>query len=861
MPKEVTPVLAIGAVLDHYQVEERIGSGGMGEVYRAVDQRLGRHVAIKVLKPSLAQDQDRIRRFEQEARAAALLNHPNIVAIYDVGLHDGAPYIVSELLEGKTLREQLWVGALSRSQAHDYSVQITEGLIAAHSRQIVHRDLKPENLFVTRDGRVKILDFGIAKLLQPEGTTEHSVETMTTQTKSGLVLGTVAYMSPEQLRAKPVDHRSDIFSFGSILYEMLCGKRAFTGETEVDTMTAVLKEVPRELLDTEPGLPLGFEPIVRHCLEKEAENRFQSARDLLFALGTMAEHPPGPVVRSFGGRKRGGKRLAAWIATAVLLIAVLGVGLGAYLRKPVNPQYQRITFERGTVYSGRFSPDGRTVIYGASWNGDPMQLYSTIPDSHLARSLGQVSAHLLAVSAGNELALVVNGKHGSRLDFLGTLARSPMVGGSPREVLEDVSYADWSPSGELAAVHHQADRDSLEYPIGKVLYQTTGSISNVRFSPSGEWIAFMDHPVRWDDGGSVCVIGASGQRKTLSAGWSSEDGLAWSPSNEIWFTAVESGSTNRSLWSVSLSRKLRKVLSIPGGFSLLDIARDGRVLVSVYGTERLAMNWTGKGGQPERDLSWYDWTVAKDVSADGKSVLFEANSEALGPDAAIGIRKIDGAPPIHLGDGSVESLSPDGKLAVSLVPGDPDRIRLLPVGPGQPREIPVTGLEHLQSGAHFLPDGRHLIVNGNQAGRPVRSFLVDLSGGTPSPITPEGIRGTLPSPDGQFLAGTDADHQIVLLPIAGGAPIKIPGATSGLESTQWSSDSKGLYVYRSGETPLQVSRLDIKTGALTPVRRLIPQDKAGVVSIFPVVATQDGSQFVYSYYQVLSSLDVITGLK
>src|SRR5271169_2199961 len=278
-----------GKVIGHYRVLEKIGSGAMGEVFRARDERLGRDVALKLIRQSSSENPDHLRRFELEARAAAALNHPNIVAIYDVGLNEGSPYIVCELLQGTTLRKRLAEGALPVRLAIDYALQIVRGLIAAHDRRIVHRDLKPENLFVTSDGRVKILDFGVAKLQSSPEDSERSVEEMTTVTRSGAVIGTVAYMSPEQLRSKPVDHRSDIFSVGAILYEMLAGRRAFRGETEVDTMTAVLLENPPEIDLEEASVPVAFRQIVRHCLEKEPENRFQSARDLAFALDTLAD--------------------------------------------------------------------------------------------------------------------------------------------------------------------------------------------------------------------------------------------------------------------------------------------------------------------------------------------------------------------------------------------------------------------------------------------------------------------------------------------------------------------------------------------------------------------------------------------
>jgi serine/threonine protein kinase len=834
----------------------------MGEVYRSSDDRLGRDVALKLLKSSLSKDPDRLRRFEQEARSAAALNHPNIVAIYDIGVHEGAPYIVSEFLEGRTLRQQLLEGPLGVRQANDYAIQIAQGLIAAHERRIVHRDLKPENLFITKDGRIKILDFGIAKLTMPEAETPpRSVASLTTQTKAGSILGTAGYMSPEQLRGKPVDHRSDIFSFGAILYEMLTGKRAFSGETEVDTMMAVLQEDSPEIAASRPNIPNAFEHIVRHCLEKEPENRFQSARDLAFALGTVSNITTAKQALQLRTRRIQFRKWLPWLSAA-LLLGVVGVLLGANLKPVASPAYRRLTFERGTVYSARFAPDGRSVVYGASWNGRPMDIYSTIDDSPVARPLGLNSAHLLALSRSNELALTLRGMHGSRRDFVrGTLARAPLAGGTPRELLEDVRWADWGPDGQIAVVHHTGGRSRLEYPIGKVLYETSGWISHIRFSPQGERIAFMDHPALWDDRGSVCVVDLNGVKQTLSADWETEEGLAWSPHREeIWFTAVRTGATNRALWAVDLSGRTRKVLSMPTGFTLQDIASDGRVLITLD-AERLAMEWAGKSSTDVQDLSWYDWSIAKDLSEDGRWVLFEESSEPAGPSYAVAIRRTDGSPPIRLGDGTVGGLSPDGKWALAIYTGTPQRLRLLPIGAGQPREISLPGVEHLQNGsAHFLPDGRHVVFIGSEPGRPARTFMVDLVGGKPTPVTPEGVFATLASPDGKYLVGVGANETQTLFPIQGGDPRPIPKLRSNYSVARWSSDSQHLFVYRDGEMPLKLYRADVNTGAMTLLREIVPADRAGVVTVAPVVTNQDASEVAYSYYLTLSIVFVVSGL-
>ena len=828
----------------------------MGEVYRATDQRLGREVALKLLKPDIAHDQDRLRRFEYEARAAAALNHPNIVAIYDVDVHDGAPFIVSELLQGNTLRRLLQDGPLSLRQISDYGQQIAQGLAAAHEKHIVHRDLKPENIFVTKDGRAKILDFGIAKLISHDATDPDAIAGMTTQTKAGSILGTVAYMSPEQLRAKPIDHRSDIFSFGAILYEMLSGKRAFIGETQVDTMTAVLKEDPPDISAVRESVPAGFDQIVRHCLEKDPQNRFQSATDLAFALRT-AQETPAKRLQS-GDRPR--RKYLFW-ATATLVFAALGIFLGSKWTPTSNPQFHRLTFERGTVYSARFTSDGRSVVYGASWNGHPMQLYFAPAESVSARPLDLGSAHLLALSRTNELAIEIGGNHGAGLDFIGgTLARAPLAGGSPREILGDVRWADWSPKGELAVVHHLPGHSRLEFPVGNVLYETTGWIGNIRFSPDGTEIAFLDHPALYDDRGSVAVVDLSGHRQTLSSGWESEDGLAWSPSgNKVYFTAVENG-YDRALWNVDLHGKQRKALAVPGGFTLQDISPDGRILLSLDNS-RLAMQWTGKTASDSRDLSWYDWSIAKDISSDGQWVLFEESSEPVGSNYAVAYRKIDGSLPIRLGEGSVGGLSPDGKWAVAVFTGNPQHLVLMPTAAGEPRDLAVPALKLQNGAAHFLPDGKHIVFNGNDEGHLGRTYLIDIENGQFRPVTPEGYYATMPSPDSKYLAGGGPDGKLVFYPVAGGEPIPVRGLDPKFVMSQWSADSKSIFVYHNGDVPINLYRFELATGKMRAIRSLAPTTLTGVVSIAPVVTNPEANAFLYSYLQTTSVLYVVSGLK
>ena len=400
--------LAAGTRVGPYEVIAPLGAGGMGEVYRARDTRLLRDVALKVLPATLAHDEDRLRRFEVEARAASLLNHPNILAVHDVGRFDGAPFVVSELLEGESLRQRLQGGGgLAAHRSLDYAVQIANGLAAAHERGIIHRDLKPENVFVTRDGHVKILDFGLAKLTLPEHETgADDSATLTRQTDPGKVLGTVGYMSPEQVRGKPADHRSDVFSFGALLYEMLSGRRAFKGDSAVETLNAILKEEPPDLLETQRHLPPGLERIVRHCLEKRPEDRFQSARDLAFDLQSISAasgtSPSRPLVES-----RTRRVLKA--ASRVLLVLLPMAGAfwaGHESGKEPTPTYRRVTFRRGTVASARFGGDSNSLVYTAAWYGGALELYAGRPESPEARTLGLGEAKVVAVTATGEMAVL-----------------------------------------------------------------------------------------------------------------------------------------------------------------------------------------------------------------------------------------------------------------------------------------------------------------------------------------------------------------------------------------------------------------------------------------------------------------------
>ena len=855
--------LAAGTRLGPYEVAAPVGSGGMGEVYRARDTRLGRDVAVKVLPGALSADADRLRRFEQEARATGALDHPNILAIHDVGTHDGAPYVVTELLEGETLRERINGAALPARKAIDFAGQIARGLAAAHDRGIVHRDLKPENLFVTRDGRVKILDFGLAKLKGIEALTERETRAAADPrdpgTGAGTVLGTVGYMSPEQVRAQPVDHRSDIFSFGAVLYEMLSGRRAFRGGSAVETMNAILKEDPPDLSDTNRNLPPALERIVGHCLEKNPEERFQSARDIAFDLEALSGQSAQAIlpVTEPERRVRWLKPVAAGLA-AVVIAAVSFLAGRRGTEQPV-PAFKPLTFRRGTIDSARFAPDGRTVVYEARWEGRPAEIFSTQPGSPESRSLDLPDALLSGISPSGEMAVGLRrpGKAGR------TLARVPLGGGAPRDVLDNVTFADWGPDGSsFVVVRRSGSRLRLEFPIGKVLYEAAGDIRNARVSPRGDRVAFTDQPIIGDARGDVAVVDLAGKKTTLAPGWEDLGGLAWSADgSEVWFTASAAGG-DRTLYAVTLSGRQRMVSRVPGTLVLQDIASDGRVLLS-HGTNHPVILALVPGETKERDLTWLDYSVVADISQDGQTLLFTEQGFAGGPHYAVYLRGTDGSPAIRLGKGNASALSADGQWALAIDLAPPTQLVLLPTGAGEAHALPRHNIQGFQW-AGWLPDGKSVLFTGSEPGRGPRIYVQDVGGGPPRAVTPEGVftlDNTI-SPDGRFVVG-DTESESEIYPVAGGEPRAIPGLDANDLPIRWSGDGRSLYL-RSRilrEVPARVYRLDLSTGRRDLWKELGPADPSGVTSVPFIAITPDARSYAYTYNSRLSNLYLVEGLK
>jgi eukaryotic-like serine/threonine-protein kinase len=860
--------IAAGNRLGPYEILALLGAGGMGEVYRAKDPRLGRDVAIKVLPASFSQDGERLRRFEQEARAAGVLNHPNITAVYDIGTHEGAPYVVQELLEGETLRAALAGAKLPPRKAIDYALQVAHGLAAAHEKGIVHRDLKPENLFVTNDGRIKILDFGLAKLIHAEegssgGT---NLPTATGGTEPGVVLGTLGYMSPEQVKGKPADARSDIFAFGAILYEMLSGRRAFHGDSAAETMSAILREEPPDLSVTNQSVSPGLERIVRHCIEKNPEQRFHSAHDIAFALEALSGLSM-PRLEAPSARVRG-RRLTLVVPAAIVVALATGLfaGRAIWKAKPAGPpSFKRLTYGRGPITSARFAPDGQTIVYAASWDGaQKPQLYSVRAESPESLRLNLPPGQVESVSKSGEMLLLNLLQFSTGYARIGTLSQAPLSGSAPRDLLEDVGHASWSPDGSTFAVVRAPQwHYRLEFPAGKVIYETTGWISFPRVSPKGDTLAFLDHPLFGDDRGSVAILDRSGKKKLLSTGWESVQGVSWSPSGEeIWFTAAQAGAS-RALYAVTLSGRQRHVATTPSGITLEDISRDGRVLLTESNT-RLGFLGLLPGETKERDLSGLEWSYNPLLSADGKTAVFSEQGEAGGPGYSVYLRKLDASSPVRLGEGNALALSPDGKWVLTcLMRSTPTQIVLLPTGAGEPRPFPKDEIEHFSGpfGA-FFPDGKRILFVGHEPGRPARVFVQGLAGGAAKPVTPEGVVALLLSADGRSLV-IQTPEGLALMPPEGGPSRPIPGATLGDRPLRFTADGRSLFL-RGGaqrDLPARVFRLDVATGRREVWKELMPGDPAGITLLAPQDISEDGKTVLFIYGRSLADLYLAEGLK
>jgi eukaryotic-like serine/threonine-protein kinase len=557
----------------------------------------------------------------------------------------------------------------------------------------------------------------------------------------------------------------------------------------------------------------------------------------------------------------GVRRMSVLLATLALLAAI-GTGFlgGRFYWRTPPALFHRLSFRRGYIPAARFGVDSRTVVYAAAWDGSQPELFSTRSDFPESRQLGLGMANLLAISNTGQMAIARDPTTFGRIaNYKGTLAQAPLAGGAARELLDDVMAADWDSAGkQIAVVRMEGDRCHLEFPIGRMLYESKGFISNIRISPNQHFVAFLDHPHWGDDLGSVVIVDVSAKVRMRSPIWETVDGLAWSSKgDEVWFTAAVSGA-GTDLYAVNLAGRQRVIQRIGARLVLQDISPDGRVLITEE-NERFGITGLSSVDPKDRDLSWLDYSfLTGELSADGNTIVFSEESEVSGPNYAACIRKIDGSPPVRLGEGLPSSLSPDGKWVISVRPSTPGLL-LLPTGAGQMRVLEPRGIE--QRWGRWFPDGKHVLVQGNVPGRPERSYIQSTDGSQLKPFTPEGVLGVLISQDGKRVIAAGPEEGVFsIYPVEGGEPRPLPGMEKGYWPIQWSEDGQTLYV-RHGRSSAQIYRVNVSTGERNFWKEIVPADPAGLLSIDKIDIARDGKQIVYGYARITSDLYVIDGLR
>jgi Tol biopolymer transport system component len=862
--------LRSGTKLGPYEIQSPLGAGGMGEVYRARDTRLGRDVAIKVLPEALAHDADRLRRFEQEARTIAALNHPNILEIHDIGVHDGAPFLVSEFLEGQTLREKLVTGPLPVRRAIEYALGIAQGLAAAHEKGVVHRDLKPENVFVTRDGRIKVLDFGLAKLVRPEESHEPAV-TLTDPTLPGMVMGTVGYMSPEQVRGEPCDARSDIFSFGAVLYEMLAGKRAFKRETSAETMTAILHEEPQALNDTGWQCPLELQRILARCLEKNVERRFQSASDLVFAIESLGGTLSGTSTAKSVPQPNARPAWLPWVIAAALLMGTAVWEIVRPRAAPANP-LEKAHFTRVTdlkSVEAAISPDGRFVAFVSDHDG-PFDVWLTqVGTGHVTNltqgKAGPLPGPLRSVGFsgdGSEI-WIGGGDVGMRLRLM------LLTGGTPRNFLSDeVVNLAWSPDGERIVYHtftkgdpmFVADRSGAN---ARQIFQDRPGIHNhfPAWSPDGRWIYFSHGKPATGEMNlwRIDPAGRNPERLTQI----NTDVAYPTPVGDrtVFYVARDEDGSGPWLWAFDLKRRESRRASVGlEQYTSLQASADGRKLVATI-SNPIAGLWT----VPILDRVAEEGDVKPFTVSTVRALAPRFNGSSLFYLSSLGTG--DGL--WRLRDGQVTevwkgvdgalletpAVSPDGgRVAIVLRRSGKRQLHVLSSDGAELQPI-AEGIV-AQGSSCWSPDGRWIVTGGSDATGP-GLFKIPLDGGSPVRLVAGEALNPIWSPDGSLIvyAGTNVRTFAPLLAVRpDGTKVKLPEVILRRlgERVRFLPDGKGL-IYMGG---LLVSQdfwlLDL---ASMKSRLLTRLQNSAAMRTFDV--TPDGKQIVFDRLRESSQVVMI----
>jgi serine/threonine protein kinase len=863
-----------GVRLGPYEILSPLGAGGMGEVWKARDTRLDRFVAVKVLPEHLAKHPESLARFEREAKAVAALNHPNITGIFDIGNSDGIAYVAMELLEGESLRTRLEQGPLTPKQATALAIQIAQGLAAAHEKGVIHRDLKPDNLWITREGRLKILDFGLAKQLPSMGMGPDSfVPTAAIQaghnTEKGMILGTLGYMSPEQVRGEAVDARADLFSFGVVLFEMLTGRRAFARDTASDTMAAILRDDPPELEGTSKPIPLALRRIIDHCLEKAPGRRFQDARDVAFALESLSSSEgSAPLTAPFASQNR----RTTWVWALLVGAAVLGAGMAGWLSRggpAALPTFRPLSHERGTLSAARFIPNTSEVIYSARWGVQPEQWYTRKLEQPGVQTIPGGEGPILSVTREGEVLALTNAylTHGQ---LSGRLFSLPVVGGSPREWAEGTWGCDQGDrSGDMACILGSYGAEiRIEWPLGHPVYRCLNTLRSPRIR--GDQLAVFQEKQGNVEEGVLLLVDRKGQVRELCSlrGFT---GLAWGPrADEIWVSTYQRGESR--ILALDLAGRSRMLLHHAGRLELQDVDAGGRVLAALHTYQRHTFSHA-EGESLDRDLSWLDAQATMGMTSDARTVLLANLGEWSTTEGSLYLRPLSGGPAQRLSSGgsSQPTLSPNGLWVCSFTHDPEFSLVVTPTGRGVAQKIPMPGMKDGDISANVYNDGRRVFVWGSLNRGLFAGFSLDLASGEFHKVTRGGLSPFLfeapCSPDGQWLALIDGNklengvNPIVIIHSDGTGERIYNWLKPGEAISGWGADSASLIVWDRNRLPAVVERLDLATGRRTRMAQISPPDPAGVPGIQGVFPSPTGTRYAYNFVRRLSQLYTIEGLK
>jgi Tol biopolymer transport system component len=856
--------LTSGTKLGPYEIQSAVGAGGMGEVYRARDSRLERTVAIKVIQTHLSTDPALKQRLEREAKAVSRLSHPHICALYDIGYQDGVDFLVMEYLEGETLERRLMKGPLPPDQTVRYAAQIADALAKAHKMGITHRDLKPANIMLTKSG-AKLMDFGLAKQSGVTMSAVAAADVTMDQTKltgEGMIVGTFQYMAPEQLEGKEIDARTDIFTFGEVVYEMATGKPPFSGGSRASLIAAILTVDPPPITQVQPLAPPALDRVVKKCLQKDPDERWQSASDLASELQWITTSSSQSQVAVPLAARTGSRRRTWWPLVAIAgatVVASSAWWLAVRVAQKPQPKFTRLTYLQGYLSNARFAYGGQSAVYSAQWNDDPLQLYSVRMEFPQSTKIDLPPAALLALSPSGEVEVATGAVY--HHNFLsGTMGYAQMGGGTPRSQQKDVIAADYAPDGKTLAVVRFADNKvQLEYPTGKVLFSTSGYVDHIRVSPNGKQVAFLEHPVYDDDRGWVSVVDDAGKYQRLTQEYSGARGLAWSRTgNEVWFTAGIHN-TEFQLFGVSLSGKLREILNTPGRVRLLDIASDGRVLLAREETRTEMTAIDRATGKERTGLAWFNGSGNPRISPDGQAIVFHEWSGPAGPYYLVGYRKLDGSPPTALGAGADPSFSPDGTFVSADVFSRPPQIVLLPIGAGETRRLSLGDITSLEQ-SDWFPDGKRLLLRAATEGQPVRTYELTIADGKLQTLGPPDFKGCCVSGDGKRVAGYNLLGQQLIFDIDKQELRPIPGLNSEDSVQQWSEDGQALLVLSGTPWQAQIDRVEVATGKRTTLEKLTLSDKSGS-TILHIRYSEKTPTSIYATVRIIGSLYVVEGLE